>query len=257
MEKFKRFLFLLTSDSEVKEIIKFSKSLKEKFGDNIENDLVYVKDLELYEKLPLTIQGLGVNNNTIDLIKEYRAIENEKYDEYYSQIKPYFRKVYALEGTILDVALEELKAYDLLVICKNEGNRLSDNLNSLLKHQYKPLIILSNTDKDYSFEKILMLNDGGYKVNTSVYQYFNIFGCMDIDVLRVNVEDENRLVERFGSQCNIIDKSGDPASIILELDSKYDMLLMGNLRYSLLIGKLTGQVGVKVLENTKTPIFIG
>ena len=102
-----------------------------------------------------------------------------------------------------------------------------------------------------------MLNDGGYKVNTSVYQYFNIFGCMDIDVLRVNVEDENRLVERFGSQCNIIDKSGDPASIILELDSKYDMLLMGNLRYSLLIGKLTGQVGVKVLENTKTPIFIG
>ena len=35
------------------------------------------------------------------------------------------------------------------------------------------------------------------------------------------------------------------------------MLLMGNLRYSLLIGKLTGQVGVKVLENTKTPIFIG
>ena len=44
MEKFKRFLFLLTSDSEVKEIIKFSKSLKEKFGDNIENDLVYVKD---------------------------------------------------------------------------------------------------------------------------------------------------------------------------------------------------------------------
>ena len=119
MEKFKRFLFLLTSDSEVKEIIKFSKSLKEKFGDNIENDLVYVKDLELYEKLPLTIQGLGVNNNTIDLIKEYRAIENEKYDEYYSQIKPYFRKVYALEGTILDVALEELKAYDLLVICLN------------------------------------------------------------------------------------------------------------------------------------------
>ena len=257
MEKFKRFLFLLTSDSEVKEIIKFSKSLKEKFGDNIENDLVYVKDLELYEKLPLTIQGLGVNNNTIDLIKEYRAIENEKYDEYYSQIKPYFRKVYALEGTILDVALEELKAYDLLVICKNEGNRLSDNLNSLLKHQYKPLIILSNTDKDYSFEKILMLNDGGYKVNTSVYQYFNIFGVKDIDVLRVNVEDENRLVERFGSQCNIIDKNGDPSKIILEYSSKYDMLLMGNLRYSLLIGKLTGQVGVKVLENTKTPIFIG
>ena len=47
MERFKRFLFLLTNDTEIKEIIKFSKSLKEKFGDNIENDLVYVKNLEI------------------------------------------------------------------------------------------------------------------------------------------------------------------------------------------------------------------
>lgn len=30
-----------------------------------------------------------------------------------------------------------------------------------------------------------------------VYQYFNIFGDRDIDVLRVNVEDKNRLTERF------------------------------------------------------------
>ena len=79
MERFKRFLFLLTNDTEIKEIIKFSKSLKEKFGDNIENDLVYVKNLEIYEKLPLTIQGLGVVNNTVDLAKEYRTIENDKY----------------------------------------------------------------------------------------------------------------------------------------------------------------------------------
>lgn len=257
MERFKRFLFLLTNDTEIKEIIKFSKSLKEKFGDNIENDLVYIKNLEIYEKLPLTIQGLGVVNNTVDLAKEYRTIENDKYNDYYIQLEPYFRKVYTLEGTILDVVLEELKAYDLLVVCKNDGNRLSDNLNGLLKYHYKPIIILSNTDTDYNFDNILMLNDGGYRVNTTVYQYFNIFGVKDIDVLRVNVEDENRLVERFGSQCNIIDKNGDPSKIILEYSSKYDMLLMGNLRYSLLIGKLTGQVGVKVLENTKTPIFIG
>lgn len=45
------------------------------------------------------------------------------------------------------------------------------------------------------------------EVNASVYQYFNIFGDRDIDVLRVNVEDRNRLTERFGRACNIIDKS--------------------------------------------------
>lgn len=63
-------------------------------------------------------------------------------------------------------------------------------LNSLLKNHYKPLIILSKSDKEYKFDKILMLNDGGYRVNASVYQYFNIFGDRDIDVLRVNVEDK-------------------------------------------------------------------
>lgn len=255
--KFKRFLFLLTDEIEVKEFIKFSKLLDKKYGKDIEKDVVYIKDITKLDVFPLTIQGLGINSNTSLIIEENLKLENEKYEVYKEKLEKYFRKIYTLEGEIVDIALEELKAYDLLVVCKSKGEKISENLNSLLKYHYKPMIILSETDKEYSFENILMLNDGGYTVNASVYAYFNTFGISDIDVLRVNVEDDNRLTERFGSKCNIIDKEGDVVSIILSMVPDYDLLLMGDLRHSLLFERLTGQVGVKILEKTKTPIFMG
>lgn len=253
---FKRFLFLLTNEDEIDEIIKFSKALGEKYQ-NIEKDVVYVKDLVKYDVFPLTIQGLGVNANTHLILEEYLEIENRKFEEYKEKLLPHFRKVYYVEGEIIEATLEELKAYDLIVICKNKQEQISDNLSSLLKKNYKPLIILSNTEKEYNFDKILMLNDGGYRVNSSVYQYFNTFGVKDIDVLRVNIEDKNRLTERFGTTCNIMDKTGDETEIILSMAPNYDMLIMGELKFSLLFEKLTGRVGVKVIENTKTPIFMG
>lgn len=253
---FKRFLFLLTNDSEIEEFIKFSKALNDKYP-NIEKDVVYVKDIMKYDVFPLTIQGLGVNANTHLILEEYLEVENKLFEEYVEKLRPYFRKVYSVEGEIVDSTLEELKAYDLVVICKNKEEKISENLTTLLKYHYKPLIILSNTEKEYSFDNILMLNDGGHRVNSSVYQYFNTFGVRDIDVLRVNVEDKNRLTERFGSSCNIMDRTGDEATVILSMADNYDMLLMGDLKFSLLFEKLTGQVGVKILENTKTPIFMG
>ncbi|WP_314011226.1 GntR family transcriptional regulator [Pseudostreptobacillus hongkongensis] len=254
---FKRFLFVLTDESEIDEIIKFSKSLETTFGSNVERDIVYVKDVMKYDIFPLTIQGLGISSNTSLLMEEHLKIENENYNKYEKRLQGYFRKVYSVTGELIESVLEELKAYDLLVICKSEGEKISTNLSSLLKNHYKPLIILSNTEKDYKFDKVLILNDGGYSVNSSVYQYFNIFGIRDIDVLRVNVEDKNRLTERFGTSCNFIDKTGDEVSIILETVPNYDLVIMGDLRYSLLFERITGQVGIKVLENTKVPIFMG
>lgn len=251
----KRFLFLLTSDSEINEFIKFSKALNEKYP-NIEKDLIYIKNILKYDIFPLTIQGIGLNTNTNLIMEDYIELEDKKYLEYKEKLEPYFRKIYSAQGEMLEICLEEMKAYDLLVVCKDENN-VSDNLSSLLKYHYKPLVVLSNSDKEYSFDKVLMLNDGGYRVNASTYQYFNIFGIKDIDVLRVNIEDKNRLTERFGSRCNIIDEKGEVVPIILEKLPNYDIIIMGDLKYSLLFEKLTGQVGVKILENALSPIFIG
>ena len=41
-----------------------------------------------------------------------------------------------------------------------------------------------------------------------------------------------------------------------EYEEKYDMLIMGNLRYNFLVERLTGKFGVKILENSSIPIFI-
>lgn len=84
--------------------------------------------------------------------------------------------------------LEELKAYDLLVIIKK--GEIDNTIVSILKDHYKPLVILTSGYGNYSFENIVMLNDGGYKVNKSLYSFFNIFGIRNIDVLEVNVEEK-------------------------------------------------------------------
>lgn len=251
----KRFLFLLTSEEEINEIIRFSNLLEKKYP-NIEKDIVYVKDVSKYEIFPLTIQGLGINSDTSLIASEYLNVENKKYLEYEKKLKGNFRKMYSITGNTVDSILEELKAYDLLVICR--CGTISDNLNYLLKNHYKPLIVLSSeNEKDYSLDNILMLNDGGYMVNSSVYQYFNIFGTKDIDVLRVNIEDKNRLTERFGSKCNVIDKNGDVEKIILSHLPSYDMVIMGVLKFSLIFERITGQVGIRILEKTTVPIFMG
>lgn len=253
----RKFLFVLTDEIELNELEKFAKALKEYYP-NIEKNLLYVKDVMKYDIFPLTVQGMGISNATNLIIEDYLKLEEEKFNNLKNKLDQInsFKKVYSIEGELLEVVLEELKAYDALVVCKSGNDTITDDLNSLLKNHYKPLIILSKSDKEYKFDKILMLNDGGYRVNASVYQYFNIFGDRDIDVLRVNVEDKNRLTERFGRACNIIDKSGDVVDIILKTIPNYDFALMGNLSYSLLFEKLTGQVGVKVLENTRIPIFM-
>lgn len=152
--------------------------------------------------------------------------------------------------------LEELKAYDVLVIIKN--SEIDNKIVSILKDHYKPLVILTSGYGEYSFENIVMLNDGGYKVNKSLYSFFNIFGIRNIDVLRVNVEEKNRLTEKFGDICNIIDKFGDnDYQIIKKQLEKYNFAIMGDLKYSVLIEKLTGHTGIKLLESENIPIFIG
>ncbi|CAM3142489.1 hypothetical protein STFE110948_03790 [Streptobacillus felis] len=253
----KRFLFLLTNEVEINEFLKLSKSLDEKYP-HIEKDVVYIKDIMKYDIFPLTIQGMGVSANTNLLIEDYLKLEDDVFEKYKEKLSEgNFRKIYSLEGEIVEVAMEELKAYDLLVVCRTENGTISDNLHSLLKQHYKPMLILSITDKEYSFDNVLMLNDGGFMVNRTVYDYFDTFGVRDIDVLRVNVEDRNRLTERFGSNCNIIDRTGDEVSIILSEVPKYDLILMGVLKYSIIFERLTGQVGLKVFEKTETPIYMG
>ena len=43
--------------------------------------------------------------------------------------------------------------------------------------------------KVYNFDKVILLDDGGYMANRSLFEFFIIFGEQKVDVLRVNVDD--------------------------------------------------------------------
>ena len=251
----KRFLFLLTNEDELQSASKFSSMIRQKLND-VDVIALYVKDVMKYEVFLNNVTGYGIQSSSAIVVEEYKSIEDKIYENVKRSAIPYFDKVYSREGDTHEVILEEMKAFDALVVVKS--NEMTVAMKNLLKDHYKPLIILSNNHKEYNLDKILMLNDGGYKVNKSIFAFFHLFGEKNIDVLRVNVTETNRLTERFGNVCNVIDKTSDDVyETIMEKVPSYDMIVIGELRYTVLSERLTGQTGIKIIENTDSPIFMG
>lgn len=249
----KKILCLVTSDSELKALTNFSIKFKEKYDTEI--DLLYVKDFLKYEVYPFTVEGIGVNIGANYILKEYSSIEDKKFEEIKKEANPYFDKIYKKDGETVEVALEELKKYDLIVVVKNE--KVSQNLKELLRSNFKPIIILPKQEVDLKLDNFLLLDDGAYNSNKTLFMYYYIFGEHKIDVLRVNISKEDSLEERFGDKYRLIHKEGDTLQVILEEAEKYDFILMGDLRYTVMVERITGKMGIRILESVNKPIFIG
>lgn len=247
----KKALFLVSSENEIETLIEFGKKFKEKY--NVEIDALYVKDILKYEIFPVTIEGIGVNIGANYAFKEYRELEEKSFKTVKDKMNSEFSRVYAKDGETIETALNELKKYDMIVAVKNE--KISPYLKELLRSNFKPLIILPNI-KEFNFNKLLLLDDGAYNANKTLYTFFYMFGEQKMDVLKVNVDTEDELKERFGDNYNIILKEGDPFKIIMEESENYDFVLMGDLRFTIMVEKITRKLGVRLLENLKKPIFI-
>jgi hypothetical protein len=247
----KKALFLVSSENEIETLIEFGKKFKEKY--NVEIDALYVKDILKYEIFPVTIEGIGVNIGANYAFKEYRELEEKSFKTVKDKMNSEFSRVYAKDGETIETALNELKKYDMIVAVKNE--KISPYLKELLRSNFKPLIILPNI-KEFNFNKLLLLDDGAYNANKTLYTFFYMFGEQKVDVLKVNVDTEDELKERFGENYNIILKEGDPFKIIMEESENYDFVLMGDLRFTIMVEKITRKLGVRLLENLKKPIFI-
>lgn len=247
----KKALFLVSSENEIETLIEFGKKFKEKY--NVEIDALYVKDILKYEIFPVTIEGIGVNIGANYAFKEYRELEEKSFKTVKEKMNSEFSRVYAKDGETIETALNELKKYDMIVAVKNE--KISPYLKELLRSNFKPLIILPNI-KEFNFNKLLLLDDGAYNANKTLYTFFYMFGEQKVDVLKVNVDAEDELKERFGDNYNIILKEGDPFKIIMEESENYDFVLMGDLRFTIMVEKITRKLGVRLLENLKKPIFI-
>ena len=250
----KRALFLVSAENEVEPLVEFAKVFKKRY--NVKVDAVYVKDILKYDVFPVTVEGIGINLGTNFAYKEFRNIENKTFEKIKGRLEEEFSKVYTKEGESAEVALEELKKYDLIVTVKNE--KISPYMKELLRSIYKPLIVLPNR-KEFKIENLLLLDDGAYNANKTLFTFFYMFDEQKVDVLRVNVEaDESneKLSERFGDNYNLILKEGDTFKTIMEEAKNYDFVLMGDLRYTVMVERITGKLGIRLLENLDVPIFI-
>lgn len=253
----KRVLFLFKNTTEVTEVIKFSKYLKDKYS-NLEMNAMYVRDIIKYDIQPTSIEGVGIQGTMNILLKEYRELENRNYEFIEKNINHIFEKVYSKDGETVEIALEEMKAYDLIIVVKNK-DKISSTLKDLLRYHYKPMIILSITDEkyEYNIDDVLMLDNGDYRANKTIYSFINFFEEKKFNVLRVNVEEKDRLKERFLDLCNIENIVGDEEKIILERINNHGIVLMGDLQFPVFIEKITGNIGIKIIENSISPIYIG
>ena len=250
----KRALFLVSAENEVEPLVEFAKVFKKRYNEKV--DAVYVKDILKYDVFPVTVEGIGINLGTNFAYKEFRNIENKTFEKIKGRLEEEFSKVYTKEGESAEVALEELKKYDLMVTVKNE--KISPYMKELLRSIYKPLIVLPNR-KNFKIENLLLLDDGAYNANKTLFTFFYMFDEQKVDVLRVNVEaDESneKLSERFGDNYNLILKEGDTFKTIMEESKNYDLVLMGDLRYTVMVERITGKLGIRLLENLNVPIFI-
>ena len=250
----KRALFLVSAENEVEPLVEFAKVFKKRY--NVKVDAVYVKDILKYDVFPITVEGIGINLGTNFAYKEFRNIENKTFEKIKGRLEEEFSKVYTKEGESAEVALEELKKYDLMVTVKNE--KISPYMKELLRSIYKPLIVLPNR-KNFKIENLLLLDDGAYNANKTLFTFFYMFDEQKVNVLRVNVEaDESneKLSERFGDNYNLILKEGDTFKTIMEESKNYDFVLMGDLRYTVMVERITGKLGIRLLENLNVPIFI-
>ena len=250
----KRALFLVSAENEVEPLVEFAKVFKKRY--NVKVDAIYVKDILKYDVFPVTVEGIGINLGTNFAYKEFRNIENKTFEKIKGRLEEEFSKVYTKEGESAEVALEELKKYDLMVTVKNE--KISPYMKELLRSIYKPLIVLPNR-KNFKIENLLLFDDGAYNANKTLFTFFYMFDEQKVDVLRVNVEaDESneKLSERFGDNYNLILKEGDTFKTIMEESKNYDLVLMGDLRYTVMVERITGKLGIRLLENLDVPIFI-
>lgn len=254
----KRILVTFENLSEAEQLLDYAELLSKNYDTQIVG--AYIKDIRKYEVVPPMAEGMIIDSTNGFAMREWEAIEEKRAQE----IKRAFLEKMPLgrfiieEGIGLECIVEKMRAFDLLVMAK--GEYLNSNLKNVLKFHMKPIIIVPKA-KEYSFDKIVLLDDGGIRANSALGSFINIFDkSKKIDSLTFgkSTEDDYLLKEYYNSKGLEITKYFEDN---FEDFSKYEktpgLFIMGNLRYNFLLEKLTGKFGVKILETCNMPIFIG
>jgi len=163
------------------------------------------------------------------------------------------------DGITPDIIREKMKGYDLLIMGITE--KIDENLKSIMKTHYKPIFLIPSKS-EYKFENIIFADDNGENSNKSIFKFMNCFENIEnYKFISVNIENKSENLKKYmeiaGKKVEITDKKGDETEIIISESEEMDILIMGNLKHFFIYEKLTGKVGLKLLQNSKIPIFIG
>jgi len=255
-----RILILFGNEKDKNNLLKIGEHLQDKYGTDVYG--LYIKDIRKYEILPPTVEGLVVDNSSNFLIKEWEKSENTHVEN----LKEVFKKYFAEENLIVEdgitqeVVQEKLLGFDLIIMEKAE--KITSDQKELLKHHFKPILLVSQ-NQDIKVEKVMIANDKSERVNKSVFSFLNMFDKLtNFTSISVNLEDETdeefkKYMTRAGKELESLEVEGKPFEIISEKTKEYDILIMGDLKHSFLLERITGNTGLKLLENINIPIFIG
>lgn len=239
--------------------------LRDNFGFSIRP--LHVRDVRKKEFLPNSVDGIMLEPMIAGINEEWNRYEEHEIANIKEQLKE--RGVDAeLEvkfGITPEIVIEELKKSDILLIEKED--KFSEDLIAILKRFFKPIIVVR--DKVLKLDKVAISNDDGTKVNKSFQRFINIFTHVDeitslelIDPQEEHEEDEiheNYLNEYIkGKGIKLVSKQIMRANSdeFLKICKEEDILIMGNLSNSYIFEKITKKVGVKIMEDVETTLFI-
>ena len=251
-------LVLFGSEIERETLIDTAIYLKRTLGFKLE--ALYVRDVER-ERVLSTPDGLVMAGRVPLMLQGWNAVEQAEIEN----IKKCFKEKGLEEelnldiGHIADVVTEHMKTSDILVLGKNDI--LNDKIIAILKANYKSMLIVGEKPLT-AMENIYLGNDNGVKISRSIYHFIHLFpDVKEFHSITINKEiDKNKVVEYLeqnDKKVEICDLTSDDYKVILETVNKADLFIMGNMSRSYFLEKIIGKNGVKLLEKSKAPIFIG
>ncbi|MEI6857696.1 hypothetical protein [Psychrilyobacter sp.] len=255
-----RILILFGNELNKNNLLVTGQYLKEKYETEVYG--LYVRDIRKYEVLPPTVEGLAVDTSANLMIRDWEKTENIQVEELKKVFKNYFPVEHLLveDGVPQEILQEKMFGFDLIIAEKS--NKITDNQKDLLRHHYKPVLLIPENNS-LKVEKVIIANSKSERVNKSVFAFLNMFDrSNNFTSVAVNLEDEtddefSKYMEIAGKTLNILELEGKAIDIISEKSKEFDILIMGDLKHSFLLEKLTRDTGLKLLENIEIPIYIG
>lgn len=247
-----RALIWLNDEINVNIAIESGKNLEKRYGCAV--DYLYIKEsAQDYEEK--VCPSFGVGYLIANKLKEH---DQEVAVELGHLIKEQTGKdMRVIAGEILEVLSDEMKYYDLMIFGRR--NHISSINKEILKHHYKPIILLGKKPIDFNF--ITFANDNSTRSNKSLFSFMGIFNDLNkIDSVSINLVDDAHKLDAYMETAGITftkkEFQGDIFETLKRETEKSGIIICGNLGHSYMYEKITKDEGFKIISELEPPIFI-